>query len=429
MNGWLLFYNTLIVPALYGGFHLLSLVHRKIRHGIRGRKGLFERLRQQAEQMGTGPRLWIHVSSLGEYEQAKPIASFAKERWPELKVVVSFFSPSGYEHANTTGVDAITYLPFDSPPNARRYVELLRPSVALVVRHDIWPNHVRALRQENIPVLLVDASLPPRRGLAGTLARGLYRRLFSLFSAICAISREEAEAISRLVPGTRVEACGDTRYDQVVRRARELAPIRDLVDHPSFKNIDLIVLGSTWPSDEDVLFPALVPCLKRPHTRAIVCPHEPSEDRVLDIVEYFRQAGFRPVTLSTWRQRPTDDWDVIVVDSVGLLANLYALGQVAYVGGSFGPGVHSVLEPAAHGRAIVVGPRYHNSPDARLLVEKGTARVVENVEDARRTFEELLDDPSSREKMAVEALELVRSHTGAAENILDLIAEYVKELQ
>jgi 3-deoxy-D-manno-octulosonic-acid transferase len=428
MSGWMALYNLLGVPLLYVGFHVLGLFHRKVRRGIIGRKGLFSRIESFASTLGDEPRLWIHVSSLGEFEQAKPIAALAKERWPEVKVIVTFFSPSGYEHAGEVKyIDFISYLPFDSPRNARRFISLIRPSAGIVIRHDIWPNHVVALRRRGIPALLVDASVNPSHNKRGAWQRIVDRILLQPFTTICAVSEEQAQILRKLVPNVPVQVSGDTRYDQVVRRARELERIRDLSTHPSFKNVDLIVLGSTWPSDEDVVFPAVVHCVDRLGARAIVCPHEPSEGHLLEIFDYFERHNLRCLALSRWRESPVDPWDILVVDSVGLLANLYALGQVAYVGGSFGPGVHSVLEPAAHAKPVVIGPRYHNSPDARLLVKRGAATVVHNAQEAQEAFFRLVTEPQLREKMARAALEVVQSHTGASEKILDVLARFIAE--
>ncbi|MDZ7372632.1 MAG: hypothetical protein ONB23_01560 [candidate division KSB1 bacterium] len=428
MSKWMAVYNVVVVPLLYVGLHLLALANGKVRRGIAGRKGLFSRLEEYVAHHKGEPRLWIHVSSLGEFEQAKPIAALAKERWPHLNVVVTFFSPSGYEHAGSPkGVDFISYLPFDCPRNAYRFISLLRPSVGIVIRHDIWPNHVAALRKQGIPVLLVDASLRPLSRPGRSWQRAFDRFLFQPFTLICAVSEDQERRIRELVPNTPTRTCGDTRYDQVVRRAQELDRIRDLLARLPADNRRTVVLGSTWPSDENVILPALVACMRRLGARAIVCPHEPSANRVGEIRAYFRDQKFVCQTLSEWRQAPSENWDALVVDSVGLLANLYALGHIAYVGGSFGPGVHSVLEPAAHALPVVVGPRYQNSPDACLLVERGAAFVVRHTQEAEEAFLRLLSDEKVRQEASAAALRVVQTHTGASEKIIEIVAEFLEE--
>ena len=425
MRFWRAFYNVVGVPLLFVSFQLARLQSSKIRRGIRGRKRLFDQLRRQVAALGSGPRLWVHVSSLGEFEQAKPLIADAKKRWPDLKVVVSFFSPSGYDHAGKVPfVDLTTYLPFDSPRQAHLFLDLIDPTVAVFVRHDIWPNHLWESERRGIPRVLVDASLRPPHGWAAGIQRFFNGFLFSLFDVICAVSEEDAERIRAFVPEKEVLVTGDTRYDQVVRRARETGPIQDLLDHPGLKNLDILVLGSTWPSDEEVVFPALWKLLKREGFRAVVVPHEPTSERLVEIEGQFAGQGYRTVRLTEWRRQPEDHWNALLVDTVGLLANLYALGRVAFVGGSFGPGIHSALEPAAHACAVVCGPVYENSPDARVLVQRQGALVIHGSEEAYRTFARLFDDPEYRHRVGMVALQVVREHTGASQRIVESVLSH-----
>ncbi len=422
MRFWRAFYSLVGVPFLYLAFQVARFRSSKIRRGIRARRNLFDALREQVSALGSGPRLWVHVSSLGEFEQAKPLISDAKKRWPDLKIVVSFFSPSGFDNAGEVPyVDLMTYLPFDSRRQANRFLTLIQPRVAVFVRHDIWPNHLWEAERLGIPRVLVDASLRPARGLTARVQRLFNRFLFNLFDVICAVSTADADRIKALVPEKEVLVAGDTRYDQVVRRARETAPIRDLLTHPGLKNLDILVLGSTWPSDEEAVFPAVWALLKRDGFRVVVVPHEPTAERLAQIETRFAEQHYVTARLSVWRRRPEGDWHALLVDSVGLLANLYALGRVAFVGGSFGPGIHSALEPAAHGCAVVFGPVYENSPDARVLAQRRGALVIRNAEEARETFTRLFDDPEYRHQIGMAALQVVREHTGASQRILDQV--------
>ncbi len=422
MRFWRAFYNSVGVPLLYLAFQVARLRSSKIRKGIRARRNLFDNLRKQVAELGSGPRLWVHVSSLGEFEQAKPLISDAKKRWPDLKVVVSFFSPSGYDNAGEIPyVDLMTYLPFDSHRRANRFLRLIQPRVAVFVRHDIWPNHLWEAERLGIPRVLIDASLRPSKGWTARVHRFFNRFLFSLFDVICAVSEADADRIRALVPEKEVLVAGDTRYDQVVRRARETAPVRDLLTHPSLKNLDILVLGSTWPSDEEVVFPAVWALLQREGFRVVVVPHEPTPERLQEIERQFAEHRYMTVRLSAWRRRPRTEWHALIVDSVGLLANLYALGRVAFVGGSFGPGIHSALEPAAHGCAVVFGPVYENSPDARVLAQRRGALVIHDSDEAREVFSRLFDDPEYRHEIGMAALQVVREHTGASQRILEQV--------
>jgi 3-deoxy-D-manno-octulosonic-acid transferase len=416
---WYTVYNFLVMPFFRGVLCLGSLVDRKVRRGLQGRKRLFECIEEAASGMkGKRPRFWIHNSSMGEFEQAKPVIEALKKRFPDSSVVVTFFSPSGLDHVKSyTGVDFLCYLPLDSRTNADRFVRTLDPDVGIVVRHDIWPNHIRALRENRIPAVLINFSLRLRRFPP---VCGLFRFLFNPFDRILAVSHETV-LISRrcgFAPG-RVEVAGDTRYDQVVRRTREservAAPLR-----PLKRNRPCMVFGSTWPSDEAVIFPLLQKIRDAGvGVWSVMVPHEPTTTHLVQIETQCESQGLICRRLTSVESSPADDpFDVLLVDRVGILAGLYAVGDAAFVGGGFGPGVHSVLEPAAFGKPVFFGPRCGNSFEAGQIRSRGGGFVVSDAEGFFGLLLPLLRDPDLLKETGEKSLALVRENLGATERIV-----------
>ena len=256
---WFYLYNLLIIPFLYIGFYFISLFHKKIRHGIRGRRILFENIEKQLSMMNQkGPRFWVHNSSMGEFEQAKPIIETLKEQFPNGSIVVSFYSPSGFENVKDySHADLICYMPFDTWKNARRFISTIQPDVAIMIRHDLWPNHLWQLKVQNIPAVLVNCSVRSQSWCKIPIVSSACRSYYQYFNLVLAVSQETKTNWHTYRLGSQdVQVIGDTRYDQVVRRAKEaeeiVLPLRKLK-----RNRKCIVFGSTWPSDEEVIFEAV----------------------------------------------------------------------------------------------------------------------------------------------------------------------------
>ncbi|MBN1779841.1 hypothetical protein JW948_01840 [bacterium] len=427
---WMLVYNVILVPLMWVGFYLMSLRVDKIRQGVRGRKNLLARLGQKLD--GTGkrsPRFWIHNSSMGEFEQAKPLIRQLRSVYPGSMILVTFFSPSGLEHVRETGgADFITYIPFDSWLMARRFVRMVRPDAAVVIRHEFWPNHLDRLRREGIPSLLVNASIR-RAGnfrIPGVLAA--QRFLFGFFDAILAVSEETVNRLSeyRLYPGL-AELAGDTRYEQVVFRAHEAESVVSPLKRYK-NNRQCVVAGSTWPSDEAVLFPVfatlkadgLLPWI-------VLAPHEPTEAHLSQVELALRSLEISTCRFSDIEKNRSGSCDVLLIDRIGILASLYALGDIAYVGGGFGAGVHQVLEPAALGRIVFFGPRNMNSYEAGRLQKRGLGFMIDNSDTLYRKLHDFLVNPSDMELLGGKAAELVRENVGASERIVRCIEQHVSK--
>ena len=419
---WRLAYDVLALPLLWCAVHVLSLFSQKVRRGIRGRRRLFDDLAEKVRHLGPGRRIWFHSSSMGEFEQAKPIIAALKRQDKRAIIVVSFFSPSGYEHSVSYSLaDLITYIPFDTAHNARRFLDLLRPDVAIMVRYDVWPNHVWELRRRGIPTLIANATLRSTSlRLRGPL-RSFHSRLYDQLTAILTVSEADREAFQRFhTTRPDIRVIGETRYDQVVQRSEQAKDVRLLATGIT-KRKKILVAGSSWPEDEEALLPAVRRLAQRDQDILLVLvPHEPTVQTLERIESSLRGLKLRSIRFSHLQGYAGES--VILVDGIGILMALYRYAHVAYVGGSFKQGVHNVLEPAVHGVPVLYGPKHTNSQEAVELAQRGGGFVVSNHVDVYRTVSKLLNRPEALRKAGDIALALVRENTGATDRILEYLA-------
>jgi 3-deoxy-D-manno-octulosonic-acid transferase len=467
LTSWLV-YNGLLVPPAVAGFHLFRLASPKVREGARGRRGLWQRLQQQSARLRGA--VWFHATSVGEYEQARPVIRALKEearrRGQDVPVLMTVFSPSGWHFARKRcEADALEYLPLDTAGAARRLIALLAPRALVFVKFDCWPNMVWAARRAGVPILLLDATLHRKSRRLMPLARGFFGKLFDAFSAIGAISEDDAARFTRgLGVRAAVTVTGDTRAEQVVHRwrAAEQSPLAQALAVHGWR---YIALGSVWPADEGVvLAPALDALQARSDVGLIAVPHEPTPAHLESVEAAVRARGLRSrrlselVDLSTRQPRAgaiasaagsaaappaesaaasaaasgaapsgndRDSWRIIVVDTVGVLAEIYRATIVSYVGGSFTTGVHNVMEPSVAAQPVLFGPRIHNAYEAERLAELGAAFVVLDQASAARRLQELLDDETRRAQLGQAAQEFVLAQQGATAASLELMRPFV----
>ncbi|MFH0990294.1 MAG: glycosyltransferase N-terminal domain-containing protein [bacterium] len=422
---WILIYNIIVLPIFWSLLRILSIFNPKIRKGLEVRKSLFEDLRKNAANLGKAARVWVHVSSLGEFEQAKPIITALKQRHPKVDIIVSFFSPSGYEHSkNIKTVSLITYLPFDSVSNARQFLDVLSPSVAIMIRYDLWPNHIWELERRKIPILIANGAMRANSSRLLPVIRNFHHYLYAPVKAILTVSASDYAAYKQLnLPNTEVETIGETRYDQVVRR-REEARTKHLIPESLLNQKEVFIVGSSWEEDETILIPAYSRLAnKDPHAIMILVPHEPTLSTLERLETTLEAHQLRSIRFSCLNDYSNEN--VILVDSIGILMGLYQYGIVAYVGGSFKQGIHNVLEPAVYGIPLLYGPKHENSHEAKILLQRGGASLVTSVEECSRQLERLFSDAESRKRAGQECLQLVEQSVGATEKFIAKLAHYV----
>ncbi len=420
-------YNLIVIPLLYLGFHVAGLFNEKIRRGIRGRKNLLPTIVNDLKNINK-KKAWFHISSYGEYEQAKPVMLQLKAARPDIAIIVSFFSPSAYEHIKLSQpVDYICYLPMDSKANATRFVSIVAPMLAVVVRHDIWPNFIWELNQQHIPVVLIDASIPQKSSRLWPIFKGFNRNLYSNFSFILAISKFQSKTFNDLLGhNQKTILTGDTKFDQVYQRTRETDKVAHLVNHPYLKKKPIWIIGSSWPEDEKRVITAFAR-LKNKHHKLlmIIAPHEPTEQRVSEIEKQLAALNISAIRYSELTEN-NSDFDALVVNKMGLLANIYSVGIAAFVGGSYAQNVHNVLEPAAHGIPVLFGPKINTQPEAKLLVATAGGFIVKTVDEIVNKMDVLLNNRDMAHKTGENAKDLVMEHVGAAEKTTSVLLKVLQ---
>jgi len=418
---WQILYRLLIIPPAWVFFHILGWFDRKAARGIRGRKGLLDRLQKQVTHLNPhSKRIWFHSSSMGEFEQAKPVIAELKKRHPDIEIIATFFSPSGYEHSRTYKLASIIeYIPFDSSANARRFIQLIRPTAAVIVRYDVWPNHLWALRHAGVPTFIANATLRSNSTRKMPVLRQFHRAVYNSLDYILTVSPGDKESFDTFgLAHPVVEVIGDTRYDQVWLRSAE-SRNRQVIEPRILEGKKVLVIGSSWKADEDVLIPA---CLRlfgdHPDFLVILVPHEPTLE-TLERIEYELNGRIPSIRFSNLSQYRNEK--LILIDVVGILMTLYRYASVAYVGGSFSSGVHNVLEPAVYGIPILFGPAHQNSQEAAGLVREHAAFVGEDQADLHGHLRMLLDDESRRAEAGANALAFVSRNTGATGRFLSYL--------
>ena len=375
----------------------------------------------------------MHAPSVGEALQARPVANRLRALHPELQLAYTFFSPSAETFARSIGADITDYLPFDGQREADAMLDALRPSALVFVKLDVWPTLVERATARGIPVALLSATLAARSGRLGAMSRLLLHDAYAALQAVGAIDQSHADRLEALgVCAGVLEVTGDTRFDQVWTRAQGVDCAQPLLqaltsDRPT------LVAGSTWPADEAVLLAAFSRLLRdgddHARPRLIIAPHEPTLAHVAPILEWARSAGLSFATLAQAEaDRTAAASDVLVVDRVGALGDLYALANVAVVGGGFhAAGLHSVIEPAAFGAPVLFGPGHGMSREAGLLLAAGGARVVHGVSDTVAALREWLSAPPARAAAGAAALAVVQSELGATERSVRLVQRLLRK--
>jgi 3-deoxy-D-manno-octulosonic-acid transferase len=386
------------------------------RRGIRGRY----RAWRAANRDPARPLLWMHAPSVGEGLQARPVLELFRTRRPMLQLAYTHYSPSAYLFARSLDVDFCDYLPFDTPGDARVALDALRPTALVFSKLDVWPVITRAARARGVKLGLISATMARGSSRRSRAAGALLREAYAALDAVGAIDDADADRLVELgVHANVIVVTGDTRYDQVWLRAQRVDRASPMLARLRDARLT-IVAGSTWPADEAVLLPAYEALRRANHAvRLIIAPHEPTLDHIGRIMEWAKRAGIAVARLD---DPQASEAEVLVIDRVGVLGDLYALGDIAFVGGGFhAAGLHSVLEPAAFGTPVLFGPRHDMSRDAGLLVQRGGGVSVADESEVTRRLRTWTSDSGARRDAGDSARALVRSGLGAAERSFELV--------
>ncbi len=388
---------------------IIAVFNPKAKLWLRGRKMLFAELSQKMNALHRDAKIvWVHCASLGEFEQARPVIEAIKKDHSSVCIVLSFFSPSGYEvRKNYALADVVCYLPADSPANARRFISMVKPKMLILIKYEFWFNHLIEAHKQGCRLYLI-AGRFRKDQLFFKQGMQWFKKQLALF-AMLHVQDDISERLLKEHGISSVLASGDPRYDRVVQNAAEAKEI-NFIDH-WINGRKVCVAGSTWPEDEAILFPWATE-----EYALIIAPHDVSEKRLLEIE---RRCNGKSIRYSMWIRGGVDAGNILIIDNIGMLMHIYKNAFFAYVGGGFRSGLHNILEPAAFGVSVFFGPKHNKFPEAQALINAGGGRVV-------RTNMELLENiklntESSLSNMGENARKFVITNTGATRKILETL--------
>jgi 3-deoxy-D-manno-octulosonic-acid transferase len=401
----------------------------KVARGLAGRRKAHEVLARWGEEVRDpdSPTVWFHAPSVGESLQAEAVIEALRVRMPDVQIVFTYFSPSAVTVADRMRVDVAGYLPWDLRSTTSRVLDAVRPEALVFTQTEVWPVLVESAVDRGVSVVLAAGTVPADAGRMSLPARALLRTTWESLTAAYAVGEPDAERLRSLgVGASAVSVTGDPGVDSAARRvddvSAEAAHLRPFHADPR----PTLVAGSTWPADMDVLVPALAMLRERvPGVRLVIAPHEPEDAVVSSLLDQLDSDDCSATTLSRVESvGSTGGADAIVVDRVGVLADLYTIATVAFVGGGFhGAGLHSVLEPAAASKPVVFGPSYGRSVPAAQLIEAGAATSVESAEGLAEALIVWCDDAQANHDAATRAQGYIQSHLGAAKRTADALAD------
>ena len=392
-----------------------GLFNHKAKLFSQGRKGLLEKIRSQIDH--THPIVWFHCSSVGEFEQARPLIEWYKENRKEYRILLTFFSPSGYEmRKNYPLADWIFYLPVDTALNARRFLDAVKPEKAVFIKYEFWYNYLNQLKKMGVKTYIVSAIFREDQVFFKSWG-GLFRKMLASFTALFV----QDELSGRLLEGIgikeNVTICGDTRFDrvnQITASSREFPAISKFS-----KDSFTVLAGSTWPPCEEILAATVKNFSK---VKLVIAPHEIHKEHIAKILETFK--GYKLLKFSDVK----DDSDprlessnVLLIDCMGILSSIYRYGDFAYIGGGFGVGIHNILEAATYGIPVAFGPKYQKFKEARDLVALQGATPVRGQEEFYALLDKMVKNRPVREERGRICLDYVKKNLGATEKIIKVM--------
>lgn len=396
---------------------IVSPFNKKARKMIVGHKQTYRALKEKVNP--NARYIWFHAASLGEFEQGRPIIETIKKEHPEYKILLTFFSPSGYEVRKDYGMaDIVCYLPFDKKRNVKRFLKLIQPEMAVFIKYEFWYNFINQLWKRDIPTYMVSAVFRPNQIFFRWYGKNM-RRILPKYTQIC-LQDDASAQLLKAINITNTSVCGDTRFDRVVD-IRNQAKSLDLVEAFAAKAKEegekIIVAGSSWPKDEDIFIPYFN---INTDVKLIIAPHEIDEAHLKYIESNLQRPHIR-YSKASWEDM--SKYDCLIIDCFGLLSSIYRYGQVAYVGGGFGVGIHNILEAAVYSVPVIFGPNFKKFREAQELIEQGGAYSIADSQSFRGLVDEFFEYDNILQNAGSNAGKYVSSNTGVVKKVMDILFE------
>ncbi|MEW7290855.1 3-deoxy-D-manno-octulosonic acid transferase [Aquimarina sp. 2304DJ70-9] len=398
---------------------VVGLFTPKLKLFATGRKLTFQTLEKHFPAQGR--TLWFHCASLGEYEQGVPVMEALKKKYPNHKLVVTFFSPSGYEaKKNSTLADIIVYLPIDTKANAKRFIQLVHPELAIFVKYEFWPNYLKTLQSKNIPTVFISTTFREDQVFFKWYGGFMKKALLTIDHFF--VQDTASKVLIEGLGFKNVTLSGDTRFDRVshqIEMNNHVDFISEFIDERL-----CVVIGSSWPEDEEVFIDFVNTASEE--ICFIIAPHEFKEHSMISLQQKIKK---KTVLYSEKEGKQMKDYQVFIMNTIGYLSRVYSYGDLAYVGGAMGTGgLHNILEPATFGIPIIIGKNFEKFREAKQLQKLAGLFSVSNAEEFSRTLNKLIDDKKFREKTGMIAGHFINSNTGATGLIVAYLEEKIKKV-
>lgn len=387
-----------------------ALGHRKARAMVRGQRDTWRILREKIDP--TARYVWFHAASLGEFEQGLPLIERLRREQPSRKILLTFFSPSGYEvRKDYKGADVVCYLPFDSPTAARRFIKWARPEMAFFIKYEFWRNYIDVLSKKSIPIYSVSSIFRPGQIFFRWYGRK-YARCLRRITHFFVQNERSVELLRTIGVQDNVTIVGDTRFDRVIdirNNARPLPLVEQFTRAKEDSNAApfVLVAGSSWQPDEDILLDYVN---RHPDLRLVIAPHVVNDAHIQEIEQKLTTPALR---YSQATLENVDDYRVLIIDGYGLLSSIYRYATVAYVGGGFGVGIHNVPEAAVYGIPVIIGPNHQRFAEAVALIANGGCKSIKNAEDFSVIMDDFLENPAHITQAGSAAGDYIHQNAGA----------------
>lgn len=390
---------------------VVSTFNSKAKFFRNGRIGWESRLRESIKK--NDRVVWFHCASLGEFEQGRPVIESFKVKYPDIKILLTFFSPSGYEiRKNYTGADYIFYLPLDTYWNATKFIDIVNPIATIFVKYEFWYHYLNQLKKKNIPTYIISAIFRNDQIFFKSYG-GWYRKFLFNFEHLF-VQNEKSSELLASIGVNNVTVAGDTRFDRVVVNA-QAAKVIPLIEK-FVGNSRVIVAGSTWPKDEDLIIEYFK---TNPHNlKLIIAPHEIHSQ---DIEKFREQIGLKSMRFTLPEECDPKDAQILIIDTIGILSSVYRYGTIAYIGGGFGVGIHNTLEAAVFGIPVLFGPKFQKFQEAVELIENGTAKAVDNYEEFSIALNQFILSEDNLQKVKKISTDYFLRKAGATKTIVERI--------
>ena len=392
---------------------LVAPFNKKAKKMLAGQRETFAILKKQLDPKAS--YIWFHAASLGEFEQGRPLMEKIRQEKPDYKILLTFFSPSGYEvRKNYSGADIICYLPFDHYWNAKKFLLLVKPVTAIFIKYEFWMNYLNLLHRLQIPTYIISAIFRPKQIFFRWYAYR-YRKVLNNFKWFFVQDRQSLDLLKRF-NYTNASITGDTRFDRVYEIAgqcKKLPLVEKFLNQTENGKSPVFVAGSTWVNDEAILIPYIN---RHPEIKLIIAPHEIDEQRIEALESCFT---CKTVRYSQADESSVSDAGCLIIDCIGLLSSMYRFGNLAYIGGGFGKGIHNVLEAAVYGIPVLFGPNYHKFKEAKELIACRGAFAVNNEEELSSRMNDFLSYAELLQETGTCAKEYVTGNLGATQKIYE----------